>query len=162
MTDRETGRRWFKNFPRLPYGKYKGVLLSPLCDCSFDPNVTLVYCDNNSQMRGAVLAVKSAQGNIINTQLDAIDSCAYACVPTILSGEYRVTLPDIGEHERASAGETEIILSVPHGKLSELTETLTRLDQTGMGYNNWKRSMTYDFKRPPFYEEVFRTWGLSN
>ena len=161
LSDREAGRRWFAAFPRLPFGKYLGVLLAPLCDCAFKPDVTLVYCDNNSQMRGAVLAVKSAQGVILDTQLDAIDSCAYACVPSFLSGSYRVTLPDIGEHERAAAGENEIILSVPSGKLAEITEALSRLDQFGMGYKNWKRSLSFDFPRPPFYEEVFRSWGLS-
>ena len=159
--DREASKRWFRNFPRLEQGKYTGVLLAPLCDCDFEPDVTLVYCDDNAQMRGAVLAVKSATGGVIKTQLDAIDSCAHACIPTIQSGEYRVTIPDIGEHERASAGENEIILSVPKGKLGELTGALARIDRSGMGYNNWKRSIVFDFERPPFYEAAFRNWGLS-
>ena len=156
----EASKKFMRNFPRMPLGKYVGVLLSPLCDCEFEPDVTLVYCDNNSQLRGAALAVKNATGDIIATQLDAIDSCAYACVVTIQSGEYRVTIPDIGEHERAFAGEDEVILSVPGGKLGELTQALDALDSSGMGYRNWKRGLDYDFVRPPFYEEVFRAWNL--
>ncbi|MCL2125643.1 MAG: DUF169 domain-containing protein [Oscillospiraceae bacterium] len=160
VRDKDAAAKFFANFPRLPYGKYAGVLLAPLSDCGFEPDVTLIYFDNNSQLRGAALAVKSRTGSLISTQLDAIDSCAYACVATINSGEYRVTIPDIGEHERAMAGENEIILSVPHGKLAELTESLSVLDSSGMGFANWKRVMTYDFQRPKFYDDVFRTWGL--
>ena len=160
IKDPDAARRFFANFPRLPYGKYIGLLLAPLCQCDFEPDVTLVYCDDNSQLRGAALAVKNATGKLIETQLDAIDSCAYACAATINSGAYRVTIPDIGEHERAFAGESEVILSVPVGKLGELTEALAFLDKSGMGYSNWKRGMTYDFARPPFYEDLFRIWGL--
>ena len=162
IKDIDAARQFFANFPKLPLGKYIGILLAPLSDCSFEPDVTLVYCDDNAQLRGAALAVKNSTGKLIETKLDAIDSCAYSCVTTINSGEYRVTIPDIGEHERASAGENEIILSVPHGRLGELTDALARMDSFGMGYNNWKRGMTYDFPRPPFYEELFRLWGLEN
>ena len=160
IKDSGAAKRFFEHFPRLPFGKYIGIALAPLCDCGFEPDVTLVYCDDNAQLRGAALAVKSATGKLIETQLDAIDSCAYSCVATMNSGSYRVTLPDIGEHERAFAGESEIILSVPKGKLGELTSALTLLDKTSMGYANWKRGMTFDFERPPFYEDLFRIWGL--
>jgi len=152
-------KKLFENFPRMPLGKYQGILLMPLCGCVFEPDVTLVYCDNNSQLRGAVLAVKNATGDIITTRLDAIDSCAYACVTAIKSGEYCVTIPDIGEHERALAGENEVILSVPSGKLCELTEALAALNRSGMGYTNWKRSLEFDFARPEFYDELFRIWN---
>lgn len=160
IKDSDAAKRFFDGFPRLPLGKYIGIALAPLCDCGFEPDVTLVYCDDNSQMRGAALAVKSATGRVIETKLDAIDSCAYACAAVIGSGEYRVTIPDIGEHERAHAGENEIILSVPSGKLAELTGALAALDGSGMGYNNWKRGLVLDFQRPPFYESLFDIWGL--
>ena len=158
--NKELSRKFMKNFPRMPLGKYIGVLLMPLCDCTFEPDVTLVYCDDKSQLRGTALAVKNITGNLISTQFDAIDSCVYACIPTIQSGEYRVTIPDIGEHERALASESEMILSVPSGKLEELTEALAAMDRSGIGYRNWKRGLDYDFKRPPFYEDAFRVWGL--
>ena len=157
--DSEAAKKFFTNFPRMPLGKYQGILLMPLCCCEFEPDVTLVYCDNNSQLRGAVLAVKNATGDIITTRLDAIDSCAYACVTAIKSGEYRVTIPDIGEHERALAGENEVILSVPGGRLHELTEALAALDRSGMGYANWKRGLDFDFARPKFYDDLFRIWN---
>lgn len=160
--DSEAAKRFYDNFPKLPPGSCAGVLLAPLCNCGYTPDVTLVYCDNNSQLRGAALAVKSATGRLIETKLDAIDSCAFSCVPVISSGEYRVTIPDIGEHERASAGESEVILSVPKGRLGELTGALTAADAHGMGYANWKRVMAYDFPRPPFYDKLFELWGLSN
>ena len=158
--DREATKRFLDNLPKLPLGTCTGVLLSPLCSSAFEPDVTLIYCDNNSQLRGALLAIKNATGSVVKTQLDAIDSCAFSCVAVIKSGEYRVTIPDIGEHERANADECEIILSVPQGKLGELTNALLSLEKSGMGYANWKRIMDLDFQRPPFYDELFNFWGL--
>ena len=71
-----------------------------------------------------------------------------------------MTIPDIGEHERALVGENEIILSVPCGKLGELTEALDSLEKSGMGYANWTRGMVYEFQRPQFYNDLFRLWDL--
>ena len=156
----EASRKFINNFPRLPLGKYAGIFLTPLSECEHEPDVTLIYCDDNAQLRGAVLAVKRATGELIETQLDAIDSCAYSCVATINSDAYRVTIPDIGEHERAFAGDSEIILSVPGGKLGELCDSLTAINRSGMGYVNWKRELAYEFPRPMFYDEMFRLWGL--
>ena len=160
IKDNDAARRFFASFPRLPYGKYRGVIISPLCDCSYEPDVTLIYCDNNAQLRSALLAIKGVTGDIVTTQLDGIDSCAFSCVPAICSGEYRVTLPDVGEHERAMAGETEIILSVPLGRLGELTDSLADLHNSGRGHAHLRRNLTYDFTQPPFYKDLFRIWGV--
>jgi hypothetical protein len=52
-----------------------------------------------------VWAIKNMTGQLVSTQLDAIDSCMYSCVLPLKTGEYRVTLPDVGEYERAGADE---------------------------------------------------------
>jgi uncharacterized protein (DUF169 family) len=161
ISDRDAARRFFAEFPRLETGEYSGILCAPLGGCGFEPDVTLVYCDDNARLRAAVLAVKNATGKLISTKLDAIDSCAYACVAVIKDGEYRVTLPDIGEHERAAAGASEAILSVPGGKLSELCGSLIAAGNMGMGYGGLTRELPCDFPRPGFYNDLFRNWGLS-
>jgi hypothetical protein len=76
------------------------------------------------------------------------------------TGEYRVTLPDIGEFERAMAEEGEIILSVPKGRMDELISGLHFFQDRNMGYTGLKRELSYDFSRPPFYNTLFKLWGL--
>ncbi len=99
-------------------------------------------------------------GQIVNTDMDAIDSCVYAIVVPMQDGEYRVTLPDIGEFERAAPGEDEIILSVPKGRMEELIRGMHLFEDRKMGYTGLKRELDYDFPRPPFYNTLFEMWGL--
>lgn len=159
ISDIEASRSFFAKFPRLPYGEFIGTLLAPLCSAGFDPDLVLIY-SNNAQLRSMVWAVKNQTGKLIETQLDAIDSCIFSCVPPIESGEYRVTLPDIGEYERAAAGEDEVILSVPRGRMDELLEGLGAFYKRGMGYSHLRRAMYYDFLRPEFCNTLFEMWGL--
>ena len=157
--DIDTAKEFFTKFPRLPYGKYIGTVTGPLCDSDFDPDVVLIYC-NNAQLRSMLWAIKNATGKVVETQLDAIDSCVYSVVVPQLENDYRVTLPDIGEYERAGADEDEIILSIPRGKLDELVDGLAGFFKFGMGFTQLKKSMEYSFPRPPFYNELFEMWGL--
>lgn len=159
IADVEAARSFFAKFPRLPYGEIVGIVTAPLCSAGFDPDLVLIY-SNNAQLRSMVWAVKRQTGNLIETQLDAIDSCIYACIPPLTSGEYRVTLPDVGEYERAMAEENEIILSVPGSRLEELLEGLRAFYERGMGYAQHRRDMQLDFTRPEFYDTLFEMWGL--
>lgn len=155
----EAARAFFANFPTLPVNTYIGIATAPLSGCAFEPDLVLVYC-NPAQLRSLVWAVKNVTGKIISTQLDAIDSCVYACVPPLVTGEFRVTLPDIGEYERASADENEIILSVPGHRIEELITGLHAFYDRNMGYAQLSREMLTDFPRPAFYNELFELWGL--
>ena len=159
IADQEAARKFFAQFPTLPYGKYTGILITPLGDCAAEPDIVLIYC-NNAQLRTLLWAVKNATGKIVSTQLDAIDSCVYSCVPTLQTGEYRVTIPDMGEHERAAADENEIILSVPGSRLEELVQGVRVFYDRNMAYSQLTRDMLLEFPRPPFYNELFKIWGL--
>jgi len=159
IPDKEQAHKFFAEFPRLPLGKYIGVVVAPLCNCTFEPDLTLIYC-NNAQMRSLAWAVKAKTGKIISTQIDAIDSCSYSSVLPQLTGEFRVTIPDVGEYERANADEDEIILTVPQGKLNMLIEGLHAFYDRNMGYPQLKRDMPLDFARPPFYNDLYKMWGL--
>jgi uncharacterized protein (DUF169 family) len=159
IPDMDKAAAFFAKFPRLPLGKYQGIVTAPLSACPFEPDVVLIYA-NNAQLRSMLWGIKAETGKIVATELDAIDSCVYAIVVPILNGEYRVTLPDIGEFERAMAEEHEVILSVPKGRMDELIKGLKNFEDINMGYTGLKRELEYDFTRPPFYNALFDLWGL--
>ncbi len=159
IPDKEKARAFFAEFPRLPLGKYKGIVTAPLSDCPFEPDVVLIY-SNNAQLRSMLWGIKAMTGKIVETGMDAIDSCVYTVVVPMLDGDYRVTLPDMGEFERAMAGENEIILSVPKGRMDELIQGMRGFEEKNMGYTGIKREMELDYTRPPFYNTLFELWGL--
>lgn len=158
--DLNQARDFFAAFPKLEYGKYAGMLMAPAESADFIPDIILINCDNNYQLRSLIWGVKNQTGKMLSSNFDAIDSCIHAIVTPMKTGNYAITIPDPGDQERALAGANEIIFSVPFSRLSELAAGLREIDALGVGYRSMKPIMEYDFPRPPFYNELFRLWDL--
>jgi uncharacterized protein (DUF169 family) len=159
IEDEEASENHRKTFPRLERGKYIGIVSAPLKTANFYPDLILVY-SNTAQLRSMLMAIKVKKGHMITSQFDPIDSCIYSIVPVLLTGQYRITLPDPGEYERAMAGEDEIILSVPKNKMEELISGLNKMEEMKLGYRQLAMHCQPDFPRPDFYRDLFRIWGL--
>ena len=160
MENAEAAKRHLATvFPRLDRGRYAGFVCGPLITAGFEPDLALIY-SNTAQLRHMLLAVKYKCGSLVTSQFDPIDSCVYSVVPVLLGAGYRITLPDPGEYERAMAEEGEIIFSVPKDKLPELIEGLRHFEENGQGYTKFVPQLAPDFPRPPFYNELYRQWGL--
>ncbi len=155
----QSAAKLHKAWPRFEHGKYVGVVSSPLSSTTFEPEVVIIY-SNTAQMRTLLLAIKYKEGRLVESRFDPIDSCVYSTVPAVLSCDYRLTLPDPGEYERAMAGEDEIILSVPLARLETLVSGLAHLETIGTSYTRFARDMRPDFPRPRFYRELFTKWDL--
>ena len=160
IPDPEKAERFFSAFPRLPLGKYKGVLLAPAESAEFEADVLLVNCDDNFQMRSLLSAVKFRSGKMLEAKLDPIDSCVHTLVTSFLTKDYALAIPDPGEQERALTGKNEIILAVPKEKRDDL---MAGLSMPGFRHNpdpELPSEMEFDFARPPFYNKVFALWGM--
>jgi uncharacterized protein (DUF169 family) len=155
----DAARSFFKKFPRFPLDKYKGIVTAPLENCPFEPDVVMIY-SNNLQLRSMLFTIKSRTGKLVATELDAIDSCIYEIVVPMQTGEYRVTLPDLGETERAAPESDEIVLSVPGRRMDELVDNMSVLFGDDTDTSEAKSELVYDFPRPPFYNTLFELWGL--
>jgi uncharacterized protein (DUF169 family) len=148
------------SFPRFDYGQYIGMVTGPLGSINFEPDMVMVY-SNVSQLREMVGAAKMLEKSTIKSDFDPLNSCAYAIIPVIRDGEYRITLPDPGEYTRAAVGEDEIIFSFPISKLKLLVETLKHSYEMMHNNEEWSQLLLRpDFPRPPFYKELFKKWGL--
>lgn len=151
---------FFTHFPCLPLGKYRGVLVGPAATADFAPDVLLINCDNNFQLRTLNWAIKYKTGKMLDVSLDPIDSCVYTLVKSMLTGEYTVAIPDPGEQERALSDKNEIILGVPAAKMDDLLEGCRFLADNRIGYRDMQMQMEFDFERPSFYNELYSIWGL--
>ena len=160
IQDQEKADRFFEEFPRLPLGKYQGALIGPATEAEFTPHVLLINCDNNFQFRTLVSLIKYKTGKLLDAHFDTIDSCVHTLVAAMVSKDYAVAVPDPGDQERALAGDNEIILAVPAEKLDELMEGLDFVEKRHGGRHRYYAEMTFEFPRPPFYNDVFAEWGL--
>ena len=147
------------SFPCLQYGKYIGIVSTPLRTANYEPDLVLIY-SNTAQLRSILSVVKYQEKSLVSSEFDPIDSCVYSVVPVLLTGQYRITLPDPGDYQRAMAGEDEIIFSVPRDKIEGLASGLRQLEERKSGYAYHTMEMRPDFPRPEFYKRLFRMWGL--
>jgi len=146
-------------FTCLKYGKYIGIVSAPLSTTTFEPDLVLIY-SNTAQLRIMISVVKNMEKALVASEFDPIDSCVYSVVNPILTGQYRITLPDPGDYERALAGEDEIIFSVPRDKLEGFVSGIRQTEERRAGYIHHNMAMRPDFPRPEFYKRLFKGWGL--
>lgn len=159
IEDRVKARAFLAAFPRLPQDQYEAVAVAPLSDTPFLPDVVLIY-GLPGVINRMFLTLKAMTGRNIISVFDGIDSCVYSTVPSFLTGECRVTLPDPGDQERAGAGADEVILTLPAALLDGFAQ---RIDRSA-GFQRPKPpippELELDFARPPFYNTLYRLWGL--
>ncbi|MBR4953615.1 MAG: DUF169 domain-containing protein [Oscillospiraceae bacterium] len=158
IKDKEKAADFVDNFPKLPYGKYKGTLIAPLCDADFEPDVTLIYC-LSGQLRFMLMGIYFMTGELLDSSFTPLDSCVWSVVPPFLEGKYRITLPDPGEFERALTEDHEIIFTVPYQKMDEFMQGMQHMDGRNMTVRSYQHMMQPDYGRPPFYNTLFEAWG---
>lgn len=159
IQDKEGARRRSQEIALLPHGKYAGMALAPLHKATFTPDLTMIYC-TPTQLRHMLFALMHTSGRRVASTLDPIWSCVHSIVPSLLNGECQVTVPDPGDFERGGAGDDEMILTVPAGRMKELMDGVYRYEKMGMGYRSFGRDLKGDFQQPPFYQQYFKKWGL--
>jgi uncharacterized protein (DUF169 family) len=104
----------FKNLKRIN-GKYTGMVTGPLKSANYEPNLTMIYC-NAVQLRHLLFALMRANGYRVISVLDPVGSCVHSVVPSLLTGDAEVTVPDLGECGQPMPGDDQMILTVPARK----------------------------------------------
>ena len=156
----ENAREFFAEFPKLPRGKYPYLVTAPLKSCTFVPDIVIVYAEA-AKVNHLCSTVKAVVGGTFTSVFDGIDSCIYCTIPSFLKNEFRITFPDPGDRERARAGDDEMILTIPGGRLQEFMEVFEKRHQRG-GFGDRLFEFNLDFAHPPFYNTLFEMWGLDN
>jgi uncharacterized protein (DUF169 family) len=159
IQDKEAAKERNNSIPVLPYGKYAGMVLGPLHKANYVPDLTVIYC-NATQLRHMLFSMMLKNGYRVTSTLDPLWSCVYSVVPSLLTGECEVTVPDPGEFERGGVGDDEMMFSIPTGRMEELMYGVYHYDKMGMGYRSFGRAIKGDFQQPPFYKKYFKMWGL--
>ena len=148
-----------KIIPMIEYGKYTGIVSSPLKTCTFEPDLIMIYSDA-AQLRHMLHVLSFIGEGTVTTPIYPVASCALSVVPA-LNGESCITLPDPGEVGRAFAKDEEIIYSLPASKITELASQLKSFDDMKRGHRHGAFiEFRSDFSRPDFYRNLFRECGL--
>ena len=159
IRDKEAAKERNNSMPLLPCGKYTGMALAPLHKANFVPDLTVIY-SNATQLRHMLFSLMLRKGYRVTSTMDPVWSCIHSVVPSLLTGECKITVPDFGEYLRGAVADNEMMLSIPTGKMEELISGLHEYNKMGMGYRSFGRELKGDFQQPPFYKKYFKRWGL--
>ena len=154
----EVGKNYATDYPRLPVGKYIGVISAPLMSANFKPDVVMVYCDS-AQLSLLLLAREYKIGYDLKQSLSSHAACVYSVVPAIQTGECRVAIPCRGDHYFGIAGDDELIFTIPIEQLDDLMEGLRFLETTGSKLPK-NYSMMHEPVFPESYMEIARLTGM--
>ncbi len=154
----EVGKNYASDFPRLPTGKYIGVISAPLKTANFEPDLVMVYCDS-AQLSLLLLAREYKIGYDLKQSLSSHAACVYSVVPAIQTGECRVAIPCRGDHYFGIAGDDELVFAIPIEQLDDLMEGLRFLETTGSKLPK-NYSMMHEPEFPESYMEIARMTGM--
>lgn len=146
-----------RNYEGFEYGRYTGILTSPLKTASFKPDLVLIYCDTN-QLRSMLLSISEQERSEIISNFYPF-SCAWAVTSPVLHNKYSITLPDPGEYVRALTQAGEMIFSIPAPKLDRFMKDLKIFFKESM-FANEQMMMASDFPQPEIYKNIFKKWGM--
>lgn len=151
----------FLDFPRFERDKYVGMLTAPLKKAAYEPDLVLVYCDA-AQLRSLLFPLHHyGEAPAIHSQFFP-PSCAHAIVSVFTKNQFVVVLPDIGEDMRTICSNDEIVISIPGAKLEQIVKGLRAPLFEGADFIESPMLKMADFKRPAFYQELFKKWGLDS
>lgn len=162
IPDRQKAAEFFERFPKLPHKSVCAYVVAPMTEADFEPDLILVYADHPQMLREMLGAVKYITGDVMHTDLDYVDSCGWDIAPSYVTRQFRVTIPDPGEHERAEIGNSEMILTVPEEKFVEFCDVAAMKRKNLNGRPGLNCGLVGDFPRPEFIANLYKEWGLQS
>jgi len=155
----EAGATWASSeFPRFEAGRYVGVVSAPLASAEFTPDVVVIYC-NPAQLTMLLIGIAHRDGRDIVSQLGGHAACVYAVVPPMKTGRCWVSTPCMGDRGRATAGDDEMIFSLPPDAAGDLLAGLRHINKTGRRVP-FGRTMMQEYKLSDSYSKIARLMGM--
>jgi len=159
VKDLEAGRNYAMDFPRLEVGKYMGVVSAPLTRVNFKPDVIMLYC-NSAQLGLLLLGREYMDGHDLPCHLSSHAACVYSVAPAITEDRCQVALPCRGDRYYASAGDDEIIFTIPIGKIEDLFTGLRHVEKYNSRLPKSPR-MVREPEREESYEKLSKMVGCA-
>lgn len=148
----EAGRFSEESVPRLPEGKYVGVVTAPLHRTTFEADSVVIY-GNSAQIMRLGQAYLWKRGGTLKSEFRGRIDCADLAIAPVTSGEPQMIVPCTGDRIFGQVQDHEVAFSFPFSLLDEILEGLGATHQAGAArypVTNW---LNYTGGFPPSYDE---------
>lgn len=134
---------WFENqedakkcedgIPTLPYGKFQAVVLAPLRQAKFEPDMILLY-GTPAQMSLLVNAIQWKDYERLQFYSVGESACSDSVVQCYQSGKPALTVPCFGERSYGQVAEDELVMALPNAYGAKVVDGLEGLGRHGIRY----------------------------
>jgi uncharacterized protein (DUF169 family) len=150
----EAGRLSEESVPRLPEGKYVGVVTAPLQRTSFEPDSIVIY-GNSAQIMRLGQAYLWKRGGTLKSEFRGRIDCADIAIAPAITREPQMIVPCSGDRIFAQVQDDELAFGFAFTLMDEIVEGLEESHRVGTRYpiTNW---LSYTAEFPPAYDEYRR------
>lgn len=131
MERQEDSKKYNEILPRIPYGKYQALVISPLASDRLDaPDLVLVF-GTSLQMNLLMNGLQWKDYQRLTFYFSGEESCGDAIVECLNSGKPQLTIPCVGERRFGHVQEDELEMALPPAFLKKALEGLQGLKKAG-------------------------------
>lgn len=148
----EAGRLSEESVPKLPEGKYVGVLVAPLHRAPSEPDSIIIY-GNSAQIMRLGQAWLWKRGGVLTSEFRGRIDCADTAIAPYLVHKPQMVVPCAGDRIFGQVQDHEVAFSFPFSVIDEIVEGLEATHKAGASRYPVPSWLTYSARFPPAYEE---------
>jgi uncharacterized protein (DUF169 family) len=152
----EARKKTAQQLPRLEFGRFNAILISPLQKTGFDPDVILFY-GNGAQVMRMIQAAVFASGESLTSKSTGSGGCLLPIVATILEGQCKFGIPGNGERRLGLIADGELVFAMPRSRFEEVVEGLRLSHEGKQTYPISPGYLKLEYPLPPSYGELRKT-----
>ena len=149
----EARKKTAQQLPRLKFGQFNAILISPLQKAGFDPDVIIFY-GNGAQVMRMIQAAVFASGESLTSKSTGSGGCLLPIVATILEGQCKFGIPGNGERRLGLIADGELVFAMPGSRFEEVVNGLKLSHEGKQTYPISPGYLKLEYPLPPSYVEL--------
>src|SRR6185437_7103874 len=132
--NQEAARQHQAQMPRVPAGRYKGLVASPLRMGRLDPPDIVLFYANPAQMILFINGLQWKTYRRLEFSVTGETACADSWGRALATREISLSIPCYAERRYGGVADDELLMALPPQELAVAIEGLKGLDKTGLRY----------------------------
>ncbi len=151
--DAEVAKKQMEAIPKLEFGRYRAVLISPLRIMTEEPDVAVIF--GNPAQIGRLIHARAYYGGEVDARLQGkFASCGEAVIDPFIAKDCTIAVPGAGDRIYGAIEDDEMIFGLHVSWLERISEGL-ELAGRGAGITYPPRvNLFFEPRFPRFYREA--------
>ena len=142
---KDAAKKTTATMPKIPLGKYNGILSGALGRIDFDPDLILMW-GNSAQIMRIIQGYLWKRGGRVTMSTFCDGVCADTISNAILTSDLQIAFPCLGDRRFGMALDTDLIASIPFGMINEIIDGMEKTHKAGTRY-----PIPYQISTPKFF-----------